>query len=829
MMHLFCLKLLLFNLSINCKLEQIKATMEYKNKLIDVLGNSNIGQVFYTFARYPDGRRCFLYISPNMSEYTDSSVDQMMADYKLAYRLVNPEQIQGMAEAQEESYNNLSLFYCELEINKENGRKYWININAIPERLDDGTVIWHGIQSDITEVKKQAKQVVKMNIDLKLLNAVNDVILKCNDKIELFQEICACMVETGKYRLAWIAKKPELDSVDQKVQALAINGANEYMSSINISLDHPEYRKGPTAQALLTKKTIITNNVNTNEYFKPWLEKARENNIAASAVFPFVVDDSVFALNVYSSNEDAFKDHEKNILERVAKNLALAVGRIRSNREKTKLNNLLRDRVKELKTISSIQEVFQTEYFIEDCLQRVCLLIPNGMQFPAWANCEIKYNGEVFSAGNSQAKLVSFSNQVDLANGLSVEIIVSYTGGSTGKDGLSFLPEEHELILTILRGVKLFANELLLIEDLKNTQSNLSAVFENTDVGYVLLDLKGIIISHNKWFLTMTKRLNKIDFRKGMNLLDALTNERYRIFKDSFADVLETKTARSYESVYQFEGVEEYVVLNIAPVFDHDELLNICVTIKDVTEIKRSEIESKRITNDLIIRNRDLEQFSFMVSHNLRAPVVNIVGLCSHLNDEMDDDEYKYIVESLSSSAERIVNVVDDLNTILMVKKDEHSMLEEVNLEKGLNDLVSYFNRVEDRRKPIIEFDVSAISILHTNASFIESILYNLIGNAIKYSKQDELPKINVWTEVQDHHALIHVRDNGIGIDINRHGQKLFKLYTQLNTDVKGKGLGLYMVKTQVQLLGGKVFVKSELGKGTEFIVSLPIREKNKD
>ena len=104
-----------------------------------------------------------------------------------------------------------------------------------------------------------------------------------------------------------------------------------------------------------------------------------------------------------------------------------------------------------------------------------------------------------------------------------------------------------------------------------------------------------------------------------------------------------------------------------------------------------------------------------------------------------------------------------------------------------------------------------------------------MVGNAIKYAKQNETPKIKVWTEVVDHTVHIHVRDNGIGIDIDRHGAKLFKLYTQLNTDVKGKGLGLYMVKTQVQLLGGKVFVKSELGKGSEFIVALPIREKNQD
>lgn len=803
--------------------------MEYKNKLIEVLGNSNIGQVFYTFARYTDGRSGFLYISPNMSEYTDVSVDEMMADYKLAYRLVNPDQIQGMAEAQEESYTNLSLFYTELEITKDNGKKYWININAIPERLEDGTVIWHGIQSDITAVKKQAKQVVKMNADLELLNAVNDVILKCNDKLELFQEICKSMVETGRYRLAWIAKKPEELMANQTVLNLAECGAEEYIKSVVIDLDNPAQSKGPTARALFTQDIIITNNINKSEYFKPWLEKAKENNIAATAVFPFVVDDSVFALNVYSSHEDAFKEHEKTVLERVAKNLALAVGRIRSNREKSELNILLKDRVKELRTLSSIQEVFQTEYFIEDCLQRVCMLVPNGMQFPEWAKCEIKYNGEIYTSGNSKPTTSSFSNKVELANGLHVEIVVSYTEDSDNKLDLSFLPEEHDLILTILRGIKLFANELLLVENLKKTETNLKAVFENTDVGFVLLDLKGIIVSFNSQYLTITKRLTKVDFEKGMDLLSALTSERYQIFKDNFHEVLKTKTSRSYESLYVFDNQEEFIVLNIVPVIENDELVNICVTIKDITDIKRSEIESKRITNDLIIRNRDLEQFSFMVSHNLRAPVVNIIGLCSHLNDEMDDDEYKYIVESLSSSTERIVNVIDDLNTILMVKKDEHSMLETVDLEKGLNDLVAYFNRVEDHRKPIIEFDVSLVSVLHTSAPFIESILYNLIGNAIKYTKQNETPTIKVWTEIVDHTVHIHVRDHGIGIDIDRHGAKLFKLYTQLNTDVKGKGLGLYMVKTQVQLLGGKVFVKSELGKGSEFIVALPIREKNQD
>ena len=801
--------------------------MEYTKKIVELIGGSDKGHVFYTFARYPDGQKKFLYLSQNFAQFSDVSVETILSDYTSLFAFVKPEVLREMNVLQETSYLNLDLFYYELELFKADASCYWLSIKSIPEKLDDGTVLWSGIISDMTSVKRQAQEIEKMNKELQLLNTVNDLILNCSDQEELFQKICNALVENGQYRMAWIGKKPEAQDPDQSLRVLAEKGTTAFKQAKKMDLTDPELQNAPSIRAIHSGETIITNNIKQSNYFKPWLDSAQLNQISSSAVFPFVVNASVFILNVYSGHFDAFMDHERCVLERIAKNLALKVGKLRGQSENRDLNTQLRDNLRVLKTLNRIQEVFQTEYFIDDCLQRIVALIPAGLQFPQLCRVDILYDGQVYSAGSDAPAITLMSKRLELSNLKALEIDVSFTAAHPEGEKLAFTPDEHELIINILRGIKLFANELLLVANLKQTEANLKAVFENTDVAFVLLDLEGVIISSNHEFMSVCNRLLQIDCSKGMNinLMEALNSESYKVFKNHFTEAVKNRSIQKYETATLIDGLQEYFIVNISPVLDKDALNFICVTIKEITDIKHSEIESKRMTNDLIVRNRDLEQFSFMVSHNLRAPVLNIIGLCSHLKEDLDKFEFDYVVESINTSTERVVTVIDDLNSILMVKKDEYSVLENIELSRVLNELVDYFKRVEERRQPDIEIDLTAISSLHSSAPFVESILYNLMANAIKYSKRDTVPKLKIWTELIDQKISIHVKDQGVGINLEKDGNKLFKLYTQLNKDIKGKGLGLYMVKTQVQLLNGEINVKSELGIGTEFIVTLPLRE----
>ena len=110
----------------------------------------------------------------------------------------------------------------------------------------------------------------------------------------------------------------------------------------------------------------------------------------------------------------------------------------------------------------------------------------------------------------------------------------------------------------------------------------------------------------------------------------------------------------------------------------------------------------------------------------------------------------------------------------------------------------------------------------YTIKSYIESIFYNLFSNSIKYRSQERQLRIVITSKKVADKYIVHFEDNGIGIDLSEHGQYVFGLYKRFNYEVEGKGLGLHMVKNQVEAINGKINIESELGKGTKFIIELP-------
>jgi signal transduction histidine kinase len=109
--------------------------------------------------------------------------------------------------------------------------------------------------------------------------------------------------------------------------------------------------------------------------------------------------------------------------------------------------------------------------------------------------------------------------------------------------------------------------------------------------------------------------------------------------------------------------------------------------------------------------------------------------------------------------------------------------------------------------------------------SYIHSIFLNLITNSIKYRHVNKELIINIKSEVANDKVIISIKDNGSGINLQEHGDKIFSLYKRFHANIEGKGLGLFLVKTQLESMGGSIHVKSEVNSGTEFIIELPIHQ----
>ncbi|MDB4918483.1 MAG: domain S-box protein [Mucilaginibacter sp.] len=250
---------------------------------------------------------------------------------------------------------------------------------------------------------------------------------------------------------------------------------------------------------------------------------------------------------------------------------------------------------------------------------------------------------------------------------------------------------------------------------------------------------------------------------------------------------------------------------------------------QDITRSKLAQLEIQtnieelnKITIDLVKRNNDLEQFTYIVSHNLRAPVANIIGLSNMLNspDEGFEEEQE-IKSALATSVGILDQTVIDLNHILQITTQINEKNEAVSFQHLVEDIIEGLDGVIQKGNVTITFDFAAANNMVTIKSCMYSIFYNLIINSIKFNRPGVDPVISISTCCTGNELEIRFKDNGKGIT-EKDLKSVFGLYKRFDTSVEGKGMGLFMVKMQIENLGGKVSVQSELGSGTTFIIEFP-------
>ncbi len=294
------------------------------------------------------------------------------------------------------------------------------------------------------------------------------------------------------------------------------------------------------------------------------------------------------------------------------------------------------------------------------------------------------------------------------------------------------------------------------------------------------------------------------------------------------------KTIESYNLEKRYitkAGTIVWVLLTVSLVWNADNTPKFFISqIKDITqtkqlsdELNRRNAELETIKDSLINKVNQLEEFSYIVAHNVRGPVKSIQMLGEALlSDESENtvfsktDASNLIVDTTASLLESLETLI----SIAQIRMNKQIESEDCNISDSVELICSQLHGIIHEKQANI-WQQLEVEYIHFPKAYIENILYNLISNALKYSRPDIPPQITILCKKENNQTVLSIKDNGLGIDLEKYGDRVFKLNEYFHQGYDSKGIGLYLVKTQVESIGGTIILHSKVNEGSEFIITI--------
>jgi PAS domain S-box-containing protein len=331
-----------------------------------------------------------------------------------------------------------------------------------------------------------------------------------------------------------------------------------------------------------------------------------------------------------------------------------------------------------------------------------------------------------------------------------------------------------------------------------------------------------LFVLDSKWSVTNANRDTEKLFMKkrndliGKSIWEILPEEEGTRFYQFFRKARKNANTIEFEEYYQ--PTKRWYDISLYP-----SMAGMAVCFRDVTERRNKNEERKKLMEQLVTQNRDLEEFTFITSHSLRAQIANISMLCGAMDTLGLAPQNQEIFEKLHNTSSKLDGIISDLNSILTIKDRTEIQDNEFLLKDAANHAIGRipFNLSALKKFIRIEFDDQLRA--RTVQNYVEAILTQLLTNALKFRKKDGDPKISILAAVQADWLEIRVSDRGLGMDTSLAGKQLFHLYKTFHAGTSGKGLGLYLCKIMIDEMRGDISFESEAGIGTTVKVRIPL------
>jgi PAS domain S-box-containing protein len=283
------------------------------------------------------------------------------------------------------------------------------------------------------------------------------------------------------------------------------------------------------------------------------------------------------------------------------------------------------------------------------------------------------------------------------------------------------------------------------------------------------------------------------------------------------------RTGQPYQVKYRFrryDGEYRWFLGRALPLKDvSGKIIKWFGTCTDIHEEEMARIALQDANQELTHINEVLDNFVYMAAHDLKSPVSSLKMLLQLLDMQTDIEKKEEFIRMVNVSVDRLERTISGLIEVIFVESSQ-SPAKELFFEEVLANIVTELGPQMDVCKDCIQTDFQVQSINYIEA-YLSSIMKNLITNALKYHASRRPLAIHIQTKKIDNAVLLTVSDNGIGIDLIRNKDKVFKPFKRFTEQAHGTGVGLYIIKNIVEKNGGTIEVASELNKGTTFKVYL--------